>query len=156
MTTIEELIAREEIKEAKFRYCRGVDTAEKGLVLGVLADDCELDYVGCFTDPATGEDFFPAMNIVLRGKDSWTADGMKRANIRSFHVVHNSDIGFISEAAAKVIWSMTDRMFVREGGTFRRLTGHGYYHETYEKIGGRWKIKTLRIERMLVEAETRN
>jgi hypothetical protein len=30
--------------------------------------------------------------------------------------------------------------------------GHGYYHETYEKVGGRWMIKTLRIARTRVEA----
>jgi len=32
------------------------------------------------------------------------------------------------------------------------LTGYGHYHETYEKIGDDWKIKTTRITRIRVEA----
>lgn len=31
------------------------------------------------------------------------------------------------------------------------MTGYGHYHETYEKIGGSWKIKTMRITRIRVE-----
>jgi hypothetical protein len=38
------------------------------------------------------------------------------------------------------------------GGDYAVMTGYGYYHETYEKVHGTWKIKTLRIERLRVEA----
>ena len=50
-----------------------------------------------------------------------------------------------------IAWSMTDRLFMPAGAPFSRMTGYGYYHETYEKVGGAWKIKTLRIARIRVE-----
>jgi hypothetical protein len=63
---LERLSAIEEIKQAKARYFRGVDTSDGALVRGVLADDCVLDYMGCCTDPKTGQDFLPSMNVVMR------------------------------------------------------------------------------------------
>ena len=43
-----------------------------------------LDYRGCCTDPASGQDFIPAMNVVLRGRQSWLSDGMAR--IKTIHI----------------------------------------------------------------------
>jgi len=37
------------------------------------------------------------------------------------------------------------------GAPFERLVGYGYYHETYEKIGSKWLLKTTRITRLRVE-----
>jgi hypothetical protein len=31
------------------------------------------------------------------------------------------------------------------------MHGWGHYHETYEKAGGRWAIKTLKLTRLRVE-----
>ena len=47
---------------------------------------------------------------------------------------------------------MTDRLVMPPGAPFAQMTGYGYYHETYENVGGGWKIKTLRISRLRVEA----
>ena len=33
------------------------------------------------------------------------------------------------------------------------LYGYGHYHETYEKVDGRWYIKTLKLTRIRVDAE---
>lgn len=151
MTETERLVAIEEIRQVKARYFRGVDTADGDLVRGILAEDCVLDYRGCCTDPATGRDFLPAMNVVLRGSANWTSDAFKRAGIVSVHQGHNVEIALTSDTTATGIWSMTDRMFFPEGAPFATLTGYGYYHETYEKVGGRWTIKTTRIERLRVE-----
>jgi len=57
MNDTERQRAIEDIKQAKARYFRGVDTSDSELVRGILADDCVLDYNGCCTDPATGRDF---------------------------------------------------------------------------------------------------
>lgn len=152
MNDVERLSAIEEIKEAKARYFRGVDTADGNLVRGILAEDCVLDYRGCCTDPKTGRDFLPAMNVVMRGAASWSSDGLASIGIVSVHQGHNCEITFTSDTTAEVIWSMTDRLFMPDGAPFSRMTGHGHYHETYVKTGGRWKIKTLRISRLRVEA----
>jgi len=152
MTDVERLAAIEAIKQAKARYFRGVDTGDGDLVRDVLAEDCVLDYMGCCTDPTTGQDFLPAMNVVMQGAASWSSEGLRALGIVSAHHGYNFDVSFPSETTAEVVLAMTDRMFRASGDPWARLTGHGYYHETYEKIGGRWKLKTLRISRLRVEA----
>jgi hypothetical protein len=152
MNDIERLTAIAEIKQAKACYFRGVDTSDGDLVRSILAEDCVLDYRGCCTDPKTGRDFLPAMNVVMRGAASWSSDGLASIGIVSVHQGHNCEITFTSETTADVIWSMTDRLFMPPGAPFSCMTGHGHYHEKYEKTGGRWKIKTLRISRLRVEA----
>lgn len=152
MTEVERLGAIEAIKSAKALYFRGVDTSDGDLVRGVLADDCELDYRGCCTDPVSGRDFLPAMNMVLRGRASWTADGLRRAGIVSVHHGHLSEIEVENDARANAVFAMTDRLYMPAGAPFALMTGFGYYHETYENNGRAWLLKTLRIERIRVEA----
>jgi hypothetical protein len=152
MDDVEKLKALDEIRQIKARYFRGVDTGDGELVRNILAEDCVLDYVGCCTDPKTGQDFLPAMNVVMRGRDSWTSGGLSDYGIVSVHQGHNCEIELTSDATANVIWSMTDRLYMPEGGAYALMTGFGYYYETYEKIGGAWQIKTLHIKRIRVEA----
>ncbi len=152
MNEVEQLKAIEEIKVVKARYFRGVDTSDAELVRGILADDCVLDYMGCCTDPATGRDYLPAMNVVMRGKASWSSEGLAASGIVSTHHGHNCEVTLTSDTTASAIWSMTDRLFMPAGAPMSVMIGHGYYHETYEKNGGSWKIKSLRIQRIRVEA----
>jgi hypothetical protein len=152
MTELERLAAIEAIKQAKARYFRGVDTSDGDLVRSILAEDCELDYRGCCTDPVSGHDYLPAMNIVMRGRDSWTSDGLSKAGIVSVHQGHDSDIEITGDTTARAIWSMTDRLYMPAGAPYALMTGYGYYHETYDKVGGAWLIKTIRITRIRVES----
>ncbi len=152
MTEIERLTAADAIRQAKARYFRGVDSGDGDLVKAILAEDCVLDYRGCCTDPATGRDFIPAMNVVLRGRDSWSSGGMAKFGIVSVHQGHNVEIDFTSETNANVIWSMTDRLWFPPGGDFAMMTGYGHYHETYEKRGESWLLKTTHVTRIRVEA----
>jgi hypothetical protein len=152
MNEIERLTAIEEIKQAKARYFRGVDTRDDALVKGVLAQDCVLDYNGSCVDPVSGRDFLPAMNVVLRGSASWTSSALSSAGIVSVHHSHDGEVTLISDASARAIWSMTDRLYMPAGAPFSLMTGFGYYHETYVKVDGCWRIKTLRLTRLRVEA----
>jgi SnoaL-like domain len=152
MDPVEQLLATDEITQLKARYFRGVDTCDGDLVRGILAEDCELNYMGCCTDPKTGRDFIPAMNVILRGRSSWRSDGMSRLGIVSVHHGHNFELEFTSDTTARGIWSMTDRLYFPPGGQFSLLTGYGHYLETYERIGRRWMLKTTHITRIRVEA----
>lgn len=151
MTETERLAAIADIKQVKARYWRGVDLCDAELVRSVLAEDCELDYHGCCTDPKTGVDHLPAMNMTLRGRDQWMSDGMARYGIVSVHQGHQSDIEITGPDSATGIWAFTDRMYFPDGGAFSSLTGYGFYHETYVKVDGAWQIKTTRITRIRVE-----
>jgi hypothetical protein len=46
---------------------------------------------------------------------------------------------------AKGIWAMQDLLRWPDG---RELHGYGHYHETYERIDGAWRIKTLKLTRL--------
>lgn len=151
MTELERLTAIEDIKQAKARYWRGVDLCDGDLVRSVLAEDCELDYHGCCADPKSGVDYLPAMNVTLRGRDQWMSDGMSRLGIVSVHQGHQVDIDVTGPDTATGIWAFTDRMFFPAGGEFERLTGYGFYHETYIRVDGAWQIKSTRITRIRVE-----
>jgi hypothetical protein len=153
MTETDRLAAIEAIKQIKARYWRGVDLGDGELVRSVLAEDCELDYHGCCVDPQTKVDHLPAMNVTLRGRDKWVSDGMARLGIVSVHQGHQADIEITGQDTAKGIWAFTDRMFFPAGGDISRLTGYGFYHETYVRVGEAWQIKTTRISRIRVEVE---
>ena len=88
----------------------------------------------------------------MRGAASWSDGGFAAVGIVSAHHGHNSDITVTSDTTAEAIWSMTDHLYMPPGAPFAKMTGYGFYHETYEKVGGGWKIKTLRISRTRVEA----
>ena len=151
MTENERLGAIEEIKQLKAKYWRGVDSSDGALVRSILAEDCELDYVGCCTDPVSGDDHMPAMNVVLKGRDSWISDALGKDRVVTVHQGHQSEIHVTGANTASGIWSFTDRFFMPAGAPFERLTGYGYYHDTYEKVGGEWMLKTTRISRIRVE-----
>ena len=145
----ERLAAIEEIKQLKAKYWRGVDSGDGGLVRSILAEDCVLDYIGCCTDPKTGVDHMPAMNLVLTGRDSWLSDAL--SEMVTVHQGHQNEIEITGETTASGVWSFTDRFFMPPGAPFERLVGYGYYHDTYEKVGGTWLLKTTRITRLRVE-----
>src|SRR3546814_13658852 len=70
----------------------------------------DLDYRGCCTDPASGKDFMPAMNVVLRGSASWSAAGFAKAGIVSVHQGHQSEIELTDDDRATGIRSEERRV----------------------------------------------
>jgi hypothetical protein len=151
MTESERLAAIEEIKQLKAKYWRGVDNADGELVRGILAEDCVLDYMGCCTDPVSGTDHMPMMNMVMQGRDSWQTGNLEEPRLVTVHQGHQSEIEVTGQTTARGVWSFTDRFFMPPGSPFSRLTGYGYYHDTYERVGGKWLLKTTRITRLWVE-----
>ncbi|MEO7247582.1 MAG: nuclear transport factor 2 family protein [Novosphingobium sp.] len=151
MTEVERLAAIEQIRRVKALYFRGVDTEDGDLVRSILAANCTLDYRGCCTDPKSGIDLMPAMNVVLNGRDSWTSGAFAKAGITSVHQGHQAEIEITGEARAKATWAMTDRLYMPPGAPYGVMRGFGYYHETYVYEPDGWKIATLKIERLRVE-----
>jgi len=151
MTESERLLAIEEIRQLKAKYWRGIDCVDGDLVRSILSEDCVLDYTGCWTDPVTGTDHMPEMNVVWRGRDSWPSrqDGSPFASV---HQGHQNEIELIDETTARGMWYFTDRFFIPAASPFPQLVGYGQYQDTYEKSDGRWLLKTTRITRFRIEA----
>ena len=150
MNETDRLAAIEAIRQIKAQYWRGVDFGDGALVRSILSRDCELDFRDCCTDPKSGVDFLPVMNVVMRGRDSWKSDAL--SEIVSVHHGHQSEITITGAATATGIWAFTDRLYMPARKDFGVLVGYGHYHETYEKEpAGNWTIKTSRITRLRVE-----
>ena len=153
MTEGERAAAIADIRDLKAKYWRGVDTVDGDLVRSILHPDCELDYRGCMTDPVTGIDIMPQMNLVMRGRDSWQTGTLEGTRAVTVHQGHQAEIAITSSTTATGIWAFSDRFFMPPGAPFARLTGFGHYHDTYEKVAGHWLLKTTRITRLRVAVE---
>ena len=151
MTESERLATIEAIRVLKSKYWRGVDMVDGELVRSILHPDCVLDCMGCCTDPASGVDHMPQMNIVMRGRDSWQTGNLEHPRLITVHHGHQHEIEVTSPTTARGVWAFTDRFFMPAGSPFSRLTGYGHYHDTYEKLGDEWLLKTMRFTRLWVE-----
>jgi SnoaL-like domain len=142
MTDIERLIALEEIKQVKARYFRCMDTKDWAGFESVFTPDAIADY------SSEGD------------SKEWTASGA--ANIVAFvrkvvetaisvHHGHMAEVEVLSPTSARGIFAMEDLIWWPEGSRRKTLHGWGHYHETFEKIGGKWRIKTLKLTRLRAE-----
>jgi hypothetical protein len=143
MTDIEGLVAIEEIKNLKARYFRCMDTKDWAGFQAVFAPDAIADYTREGGDrsrsSATG-----AANITKLVKDLV-------APALTIHHGHMPEIELTSTITARGVWAMEDLIWWPEGSRRKTLHGFGHYHETYEKIDGRWLIKTLRLTRLRMD-----
>jgi hypothetical protein len=143
MTEIERLAAIEEIKNVKARYFRCMDTKDWAGFQAVFALDATADFTRDGGDrsrsSATG-----AANITKLVKDLV-------APALTIHHGHMPEIELTSATTARGVWAMEDLIWWPEGSRRKTLHGFGHYHETYEKIDGRWLIKTLRLTRLRVD-----
>lgn len=143
MTDIERLVAIEEIKHLKASYFRCMDTKDWTGFQAVFAPDGTADYTPEGGDrsrwSATG-----AANITKLVKDLV-------APALTIHHGHMPEIELTSATTARGVLAMEDLIWWPEGSPRKMLHGFGHYHETYEKIDGRWLVKTLRLTRLRVD-----
>jgi hypothetical protein len=125
----------EAIKQLKARYCRHLDAKDWVSWRALFADGfvSELDPVGC--ENRLGADCFVAYTRRTLGRPSQV----------SVHQVHAPEISLTSATTACGVWAMTDLVRLFPAVT---LHGYGHYHETYEKLDGRWHITSSRLTRL--------
>ncbi len=135
----------EAIRQLKARYCRFLDTKDVESWRTVFTSDVvvRLDMaVGTgghdpmTASPVEGVDTFVPM--VMGGLD----------NVATMHHCHTPEITLTSPTTASGIWAMEDFLIFPDG---RELHGAGHYHETYEKQGGTWRIKSLHLTRTILK-----
>jgi hypothetical protein len=140
MDTAESLEAIEAIKQLKARYFRCMDEKDWEGHVAVFAPDVAVDVSG---EMAPGEEG------VIHGAAEFVA--FNRSHIEEVLTVHHGhmpEIEITSDTTATGIWAMEDMLRWPEGGPMRTLHGYGHYHETYEKIDGEWRIKTMKLTRL--------
>jgi 3-phenylpropionate/cinnamic acid dioxygenase small subunit len=144
MNPLDELIAREAIKEAKARYCRLLDTKQWEAWGECFTEDVVMDVTDDVGDIADAQNIIKGRQAVVEQVSKLIHPSL------STHQVHSCEITFISASQATVIWAMEDWVTFPDGHgmPFKSVNGRGYYHETYRQDSGSWRIAKLRLERL--------
>lgn len=126
----------EAIRTLKARYFRTMDTKDWEAMRQVFTDDVVVD-----TSEAGGS--------VISGADSFIVflqDTLRGAV--TVHQGHMPELDLTSATMATGIWALNDLVIWPNG---MRLNGYGHYHETYEKVGDEWRIKSSKLTRLHVD-----
>lgn len=143
MDAVAILLAKSEIGELKARYCRAVDTKDWSLYRSIFTDSGTFDIS---TDMPENGVFSDADTFVKNA-----SEGL--AGVTSVHHVHNPEIEVTSETTAQGVWAMEDMLQWADDSSApgQKLHGMGHYTESYEKVGGRWRISALRLTRLRLD-----
>lgn len=148
MDPTERLEAIEAIQALKARYFRCLDTKDWDGFAEVFAPDAMMDVSGEMRDGRTKGDG------ILRGHREIAAFVRGAVdNVVTVHHGHTPEIELTSPTTARGIWAMEDALRWPEGSPIRAMHGYGHYHETYEKLAGSWRIKTLTLTRLRLDVE---
>ena len=135
MAPIETLLAIEEIKMLKARYCRLLDTKDWDSWRALFADDFVSDTSGSGGKRIEGADAFVAYVRKALGKPSRT----------TVHMVHTPEISVTSSSTASGIWMLED--FVRFAPGLK-LRAYGHYAETYSMVDEYWRLQSSTLTRV--------
>jgi uncharacterized protein (TIGR02246 family) len=126
----------EAIKQLKARYFRTLDTKDWEAMRQVFTDDVVVDTTASGGDVVAGGDAFVGfLQSTLQ-------------DVVTVHHGHMPEIELTSATTAKGIWAMQDLLRWPDG---RELSGYGHYHETYQRVDGAWRIKTLKLTRLRMD-----
>jgi SnoaL-like domain len=143
MTTASASMDLEAIKQLKARYFRLMDTKQWAEWEDLFTED------GVIGPLATGIPGVAAMDP--QSRHEFVKQARKNlADVKSIHHGYMPEIELLSEVSARGIWAMDDLLEYPNGSPLKRLRGYGYYHETYAKVRGEWKIHTMALSRLRV------
>ncbi|WP_199254795.1 nuclear transport factor 2 family protein [Mycolicibacterium mengxianglii] len=131
-TTVLEI---DSIKQLKARYCRHLDAKDWVAWREVFTDDFRSDTAAAGGAVIVGADEFVA----------FTRKNIGRPSQPTVHQVHAPEIELTSETTARGVWALHDVVRLAPG---LNLNGYGHYHETYQKLDGRWRIETSTLTRL--------
>ena len=126
----------EAIKRLKARYFRLMDTKDWAGMATVFTDDVEVDVSGDGAGLTRGVSEFLSFLQSAIGE------------VITVHHGHMPEIELTSPTTATGIWALEDQLWWPEGGALAHMHGFGHYHETYEKTGAGWRIKSLKLTRL--------
>jgi SnoaL-like domain len=140
MDALNQLLAIEEIRAVKARYCRLLDCKDWPGFAALFTEDAVMDvHEDTGNPPITGIESIVAQ-VRFAVDDAATS-----------HQVHTPEITLEGPDEAHGVWAMQDRVVWQAGKSpipaVASITGYGQYHEAYRREGGVWKIAALRLSR---------
>lgn len=143
--TLEDLIAREEIRQLRCDYSTAFDTIDEAAVRANFVDDIVCHYPVAFGGAITG---IEAVLELFRG--TWAHC---KASLDTVHFIGNHSIELTGPDTATGHCLLLD--FVtrqEEGSPIATRGGHdnpmlliGRYDDEYVRVDGKWKFKTIRL-----------
>jgi hypothetical protein len=127
LSGVERLLAIEEIRLTKARYCAAVDDHDWKALRSVFADDCVMDW------PLPGHRVTKPDHFV-----DFLAGAMP-ASIQTRHHAHNLQVEFTSKAEAVVRWDHENWTWFTDGSN-PSIQQWGQYREKYRDTGRGWQI----------------
>ena len=144
MNPLERLLALEDIRALKARYCRCLDTKDWDGFAALFTHDAVMD-----VHEDTGNPPIAGIAAIL-AQVRFALD-----DAASSHQVYTPEIELDNPDSAQGTWAMQDRVVWREGKSpipgVASITGYGQYHESYRREDGVWRIATLRLSRFHVD-----
>lgn len=132
---VQALLDIEAIKRLKHAYFRGLDSANLELLATLFHPEVQVHFVG--------------------GDYEWRLDGREQyvetiaanfhANVVAQHTGNHPEITILSPTEAEGIWYLHDDFYDMAKMLF--TTGSAFYHDRYEKVDGRWLIRSTRYQR---------
>jgi hypothetical protein len=131
----------EEIKQLKSRYFYHLDHKEwDDWRKSVFCRDASMHVPEAQLELFGIDNILSCMQTLLTG-------------VVTVHHGHMPLIQILSPTTASGIWAMEDLLIWPKGrrpdGVEGRVHGYGHYHETYSRESAGWRIKTLRLSRLL-------
>ena len=139
------LLAAEDIKALKARYCRFLDTKDWAGLAGLFLDHAVLDVAQDTGNPPLGGREAIIAQIRFAVDDAATS-----------HQVHTPEIAFEGADVANGVWAMQDRVVWQVGKSplpgVASITGYGQYHETYRLTAEGWQFASIRLTRFHIDS----
>jgi hypothetical protein len=129
------LVAVEEVRQLKARYCRAVDLKLWDVFADLFTDDLQIDFAESTSNPMTKDQFVESVRRHFTGAVS-------------VHHAHVPEIEIVDDTHARAICPMFDFVDAADGSGYESHTGWGHYTEEYRKVDGRWYISRTQLSRI--------
>ena len=138
---LQKLLDIEEIKKLKYKYFRGIDTANLILLEKLFTDNAELDYRGGeYRWQVSGK-----KNILEQIENAFNSDAV------ACHQGHHPEIDIINENEAIGLWYLGDIFIDQKRKIITR--GSAIYQDIYKRIDTLWYIEKSEYDRIWEEYE---
>jgi hypothetical protein len=148
---LDQLIAREEIRDLMARYFRFADTKQWDRLAALFLANAT------FIPRKVDGSIWHRMS----GRDEIARK--IEASVGSAQPIHHLfsyEFEFTSDTLVRAVWSMEDWILASSDGSrepngpagaFQSMHGFGHYHATYEKVDGAWFIASLEQTRIKLD-----
>jgi hypothetical protein len=133
---VDRLVAIEDVKQLRARYCRAIDTKNWALLESLLTPDVRLDLPS-----------LRSKGVEVVGVEAFLAlvrDWFGEAP--SLHSNYLPEIEIVSPSRATAVWAQEHFIGALYRAGEHHGHGYGYSYDEYVKSEGRWLVASVRLE----------